>query len=161
MPPQNALPTASPGLLPQPDFLAAVGARDNAARQTRRLGLFRKQPIHSISLISRMLPLESSSPKGPKRPSFSHCAFLENPPAHRAGLRLIPSPLRSPRFLLPPGSARGTCVYGERLVEVTPQRRRRRSPEGVSPSRHGGTRCQRYTRLQGNGEGLTICGAGL
>jgi len=100
---QNPSPESLDRLLPQDHFPLALPMRENPANQTGYLGLFRKPPSPSISLISRTLPWESSSPTGPKRPTFSHAAFLPKAPPPRTAVHCILSslrPLRSLRFLL-------------------------------------------------------------
>ncbi len=101
MPPQNALPTTFAGHFAQAHILPCLGTRDDAVHQSGHLGLFRKPASLSISLVSPTLAWKSSSSKGPKRPTFSHAAFLADAPAPRTGICSILSPLRSLRFLLP------------------------------------------------------------
>jgi len=143
MPPHDPFPVRFAWPFPQAHCLSALGTHDNGPHQTRDLGLFRKPAPLSISLISRMLPWESPSQKGPKRPSFSHCAFLATAPPCRTAVHcMLSSPRPSlrappfPRFLLLPGSAKGTCFYGERVLEVTPPRK----PGDKMPAVHAGMR---------------------
>ena len=105
MPHQSVFLTTFATPFPQAHFLPVLGTRDDAAHQTRHLGLLGRHTSLCISFVSHTLPSQSPSSKGPKRPSFYPTLFLANAPSPRASIHLIPSSsrsLRSLRFLLPP-----------------------------------------------------------
>ena len=118
MPPQNAFRTPFAGPFPQTHFLPVLGALDDAAHQSRHLGLLGKPTSVSMSLVSGMLPYKPPSSKGPKRPTFSPpiffskrtCASRRHPlhPVLSAPSAVPPLP---PRFSTKPVAGRSHVWY--------------------------------------------------